>query len=76
MTIDGSVGFLFDMKNPFAANNIHCGGWKNESPGAIVDEGIKLPIHCITLGGMLGRLGLAGRFDLVGVGSGKERFRK
>ncbi|XP_059436392.1 probable LRR receptor-like serine/threonine-protein kinase At1g53420 [Corylus avellana] len=45
------------------SNYIHCGGGRNESPGAIVEEGIKLNVHSITPGGVLGRLGVAGMGD-------------
>jgi hypothetical protein len=76
MTIDGFVDFPFEMKNPFATNNVHCGGWRNESLGTILEEGIKLVVHCITPGGVLGRLGVAGGIDLVRAGSGKKRFWK
>jgi hypothetical protein len=76
VTINGSVGFSFETKNPFAANNVHCGGWRNQSPGTIVEEGIKLAIHCITPGRVLGRLGVTCGFDLIGGSSGKERFWK
>ena len=76
MTINGFVGFPFETKNPFAANNVHCGGGGNESPGTIVDEGIKLAIHCIRPSKVLGRLGVIGGFDLFGASSCKERFWK
>jgi hypothetical protein len=42
--IDGSVIFSFETKNAFASNNIHCRSWRNESPSAIVEEGIKLAV--------------------------------
>jgi hypothetical protein len=76
VAINGAISFAFKAENPLAANNVHVGGLRNESPSAVAEEGIKLNVHGITPGRVLGGSRIGGRFNVIGASGGDERFGK
>ena len=65
--VNGSIRYVFSMKNPFATSHILCGISRNQFPSPIANKGIILIIHNLTPLRIFELLGYSGgsRLSLV-----------